>query len=114
MRWLKPTLNSLYGLLGQAPPMPELAVELRTQGVRQAMLDVMAEEGFGERHPRVVRRIFYADDVEVLWYVRSDMMMALAGERGETFAQGKVDHVSGLFEGLLPAGLIPRKSRRPH
>lgn len=112
MRWLKPTLNSLYGMLGQGAPAPEASLELRTEQVRQAMLDFIALSEVGARHPQVVRRIRYADDIQGLWYARSDVMTAFADERGEGFAQEQVAVVSRLFDGLLPQALT-RGSLRP-
>ena len=113
MRWLKPNLKSIYGMLGHAGPLAEPTAEMRTLGVRQAMLAAMAGGDLSERYPLVARRIFYADDIKALWYVRSDLMAALAGEWGETVAQEKIAVLTRLFEGLLPEARGNRESRRP-
>ena len=112
MRWMKPNLKSIYGLLGHVGPLTEPASELRTEQVRQAMMDEMAVADLSERYPLVARRIFYADTVHALWYVRSDLMTALASEWGETLAQQKMAVLSRMFEGLLPEARRYRESRR--
>ena len=113
MRWLKPNLKSFYGMLGHAGPMAEPAAEMRTQGVRRAMIDAMAGGDLSERYPQVARRIFHAGDIHALWYARSDLMHALAGEWGETVAQKKIAVLTRLFEGLLPEARGYRESRQP-
>ena len=113
MRWLKPNLKSIYGLLGHVGPLAGPAAELRTQGVRQAMLDAMAVGDLHERLPLVARRIFHADHIQDLWYARSDLMTALAGEWGETVAQEKMAELTRLFVGLLPEARSYQESRRP-
>ncbi len=112
MRRLKPNLRSIFGLLGQTGPMTEPAMELRTEDVRQAMLDAMTACGLEELHPNIVRRISYADDIQALWYARGDVMTALASARGEAFAQEAMAVLSRLFYGLLPEANNHRKSQR--
>ena len=104
MRWQKPNLKSIYGLLGQAGPPAEPYLGARMETVRQAMLDAMASAGLGQRHLHIVGRIQFAQGIQALWYVRSDMMTALAAELGEAAAREKIDALSALFEGLLPKG----------
>ena len=101
MRWLKPNLRSIYGLLGQAGPMAPPALAIRVEEVRQAMLDALAVGDLSETQPQIVRRIFYAQDIQTLWYARSDVMTALAGELGEAIAQEKIAALTRLFDGLL-------------
>ena len=104
MRWHKPNLKSIYGLLGQAGPPAEPYLGARMEIVRQAMLDAMAGAGLGQRHLHIVARIQFAQGIQALWYVRADMMTALAAELGEAAAREKIDTLSALFEGLLPKG----------
>ena len=115
MRWLKPNLNSIYNLLGRTTPRPVPAAAFRTEAVRQMMLEALTSGSVGERHPRVFRRIFHAEDVHALWYARSDLMMVLASEKGETFAEEKIADISRLFDGLLPKTIKyqPRPSAGP-
>ena len=47
-------------MLGHASPLAGPALELRTEDVRQAMLDTMIASGIGERLPLLLSRIRYA------------------------------------------------------
>jgi hypothetical protein len=112
MRWFKPNLNSIYSLLGRTAPQPSPAAAFRTEAVRQIMLDTMIAVGLEQSHPQVYHRICFAQDIQALWYTRSDLMTALASERGESFAQEKIGGISSLFDGLLPQSLKYREP--PH
>lgn len=113
MRWHKPTLTSIFGLLGHAIRTPERSAESRKEIIRKVMLDAMSIEGVTERHHVVVRRVFYATDIQTLWYARSDVMSVLAAELGETSAQEKLRVISALFYGLLPEAKHSLQSRAP-
>ena len=102
MRQLKPALKSIYGLLSQAGAKARQVLELRTENVRKAMLEATPVGASGEQHPEVFRRIYYAGDIETLWYTRGELMAALSAERGEKFAQQAMAGILKLFEGLLP------------
>lgn len=110
MRWLKPSLrSSIYGLLGGPAPQSESTLENSTEDIREAMLAVLGEHG--TRHfPQVTRRIRYANDVQGLWYLRGDLMAALAAMHGEAEARQQVLKLSRLFQGLLPGSLNSRPS----
>ncbi len=112
MRWQKPNLKSIYGLLGQAGPPAEPYLGARMETVRQAMLDTMANAGLGQRQLHIVGRIQCAQGIQALWFVRTDMMTALAAELGEAAAREKIDALSALFDGLLPKGLSYQRPRR--
>ncbi len=112
MRWLKTNLQSIHGLLGPSGRQVQSAARSRTESARQAMLDAMTDAGLDELYRPVVERIRYADGIEALWYVRSDMMTALAAERGEAYARRKLDALSRLFEAVLPTGLGSIELRR--
>lgn len=108
MRWFKPSLrNSLYGLLGQAPSANVL--ENGTEDVREAMLELLGEDG-ARQFPIVTRRIRYATDIQALWYLRGDLMAALSQRYGETAARRHVEQLSRMFNGLLPRSLMARHS----
>lgn len=110
MRWLKPTLNSLHGLLGQPAAVAEQSADLRLEHVRQAMLNALSIGDLGQQQYHVVRRIFYAETIQTLWYLRADVMVVLSGECGEGFAREKMAAISGLFEGLLPEAASFRRA----
>jgi hypothetical protein len=110
MRWFKPNLkSSIYGLLGNAMAPSDSVLESGTEDIREAMLVILGEAG--PRHfPQITRRIRYANDIQALWYLRGDLMAALAAMHGELQAREKVATVTVQFQGLLPHGLTSRPS----
>jgi len=110
MRWLKPNIrNSLYGLLGNRPAPSDSVLESGTEDIRELMLTVLGAEG-ARRFPQITRRIRYANDIQALWYLRGDLMAALASMQGEAEARKTIASVSAQFQGLLPGGLASRPS----
>ena len=111
MRWFKPNLNSIYSLLGRTPAQVSSTAADRTEALRQMMLGIITAVGLEKSNPQVYHQIFFASDIQALWYARSDLMTAFASEHGESFAQGKIAVISGLFDGLLPQSLKYREPR---
>jgi hypothetical protein len=110
MRWLKPNLrSSLYGLLGNPVAPSESVLESGTEDIREAMLAVLGPEG-PKDFPHIVRRVRYANDIHALWYLRGDLMAALAAMHGEMAARKKISAITAQFQGLLPSGLTSRSS----
>ena len=110
MRWLKPNLrSSIYGLLGHPRTPSESVLENSTEDIREAMLALLGDNG-PKRFPQITRRIRYANDIQALWYLRGDLMAALAAMHGEMAAREKVASVTAQFQGLLPSGLGSRPS----
>ena len=110
MRWLKPSLrNSIYGLLGHPAAPSESTLLNATEDIREAMLNLLGENG-SKRFPLITRRIRYANDIQALWYLRGDLMAALATLDGEGVARRKVQGITEMFRGLLPGSLTSRPS----
>jgi hypothetical protein len=108
MRWLKPNLRSIYGLLGNSPP-TDSVLEDGTEDIRESMLSALGESG--SRHfPQLTRRIRYAADIHSLWYLRGDLMAAMASMHGEKTARQHIASITAQFQGLLPGGLASRPS----
>lgn len=110
MSWKKSKFaSSLLSLLGEAAP--DLSPESRIKEIRQAMLDSLA--GLGESHQlaRVWARVLYAPDIQALWYLRSEMMILLAGLRGESAAHACLSTITDMFNGLLPSAQKSRPNR---
>src|SRR6478609_9831523 len=108
MRWLKPNLKrSIYGLLGNPVAPSESVLENGTEDIREAMLAVLSESG-AKQFPQLTRRIRYASDIQALWYLRGDLMAALAAMHGEVAARKRIDSITSQFRGLLPSGLNSR------
>ena len=111
MRWLKPNLRgSIYGLLGNPLPPSESVLESGAEDIRESMLMMLGDTG-PKHFPQVTRRIRYANDIHALWYLRGDLMAALAAMHGEAAARKQVASVTDMFRGLLPNGLDSRPSR---
>jgi hypothetical protein len=108
MRMWKPTIQSIYGLLSGSPRATRDAEDAAGE-IQEAMLDALGPRGAKE-FPSVSRRIQYAADLQALWYLRGDLMAAVASLHGEQHARDIVREISAEFEGLLPGGLSTRPS----
>ena len=93
-------------ILGLAKPTP-VAVSDRTEAIRQVMLEELGVYG-EKKFPAVMRRVRYAQDIQTLWYARSDVMAILANTHGEAIAREKLAYISGQFKGLLPKAQTQR------
>jgi hypothetical protein len=110
MRWLKPNLrSSIYALLGHSPAPRDCVQEVGIEEIRTAMLALIAEVG-DKKYLHVVRRIRYATEVLSLWYLRGDLMSALASAHGEALAREKIRPITAMFKNILPQGLKSRDS----
>jgi hypothetical protein len=110
MRWFKGNLrHSIYGLLGNPVLPSESVLETGTEDIREAMLALLAESG-GRQFANVTRRVRYANDIQALWYLRGDVLAALATLHGEVAARHKVQRLTSMFQGLLPVSLNSRPS----
>ena len=79
------------------------------EDIRRAMLDELAICAY-RVNPILQMRVTDASDVQDLWYLRGDLMAAIAANEGEVAAKRKVSHISNMFRGLLPKGLSSRPS----
>lgn len=108
MRIWKPTIQSIYGLLGGAQKSSK-ELEDALGDIQEAMLTALGQAGM-KGYPAVTRRIQYADDLQALWYLRGDLMATLAALHGESRAREIIRDISQQFQGLLPGGLSTRPS----
>jgi hypothetical protein len=103
MRWTPSHwMNSL--LKSGSPPSGKTLTE-----IRHAMLDALGEHG-ARANPVVQLRLTYADDIQDLWYLRGDVLAAIASTQGEAIARTQLLKVSEMFKGSLPSGLTARPS----
>jgi hypothetical protein len=81
--------------------------------IRQEMLDCMDFflPSQAERPP-VWARVQYADDIQSLWFLRSDVMHLLCDYCGETLAALKIDSLTSLFRGHIPKAQFASAKRR--
>ena len=84
-------------------------METGTEDIREAMLELLGEPG-AQAVRAVTRRVRYANDIQALWYLRGDLLAALASVDGEAAAREKVAGITDMFRGLLPASLNSRPS----
>jgi hypothetical protein len=63
---------------------------------RKAMLDTLGEAG-AAANPALRRRIQYTGELEGLWYLRSDLMAALAHRHGEAEAHIMLQPITALL-----------------
>lgn len=110
MRWIPSNfvtgLQSLFnGLTGSE----DVRFQCVLDDVRHAMLVSLDESG-SVGSPMVRSRVTYARDLQDLWYLRGDVMAALAAINGESIARKKLVQISDMFKGHLPRGLSSRPS----
>jgi len=79
--------------------------------VRNAMLSTLQKHG-GHAVARLSQRVRFADDMESLWYLRQDLLLALSAEDGEAAARRELRHINNLFKGRLPQTMGPRTHQR--
>src|SRR5262245_2224443 len=110
MRWFKSNLRqSIYGLLGNPVLPSESVLETGVEDIREAMLGLLSEAS-GRELANVTRRVRYANDIQALWYLRGDVLAALANLQGEQAARQKVQRLTRMFHGLLPGSMNSRSS----
>jgi len=107
VRTWKPSIQSLFGLLGQQRPPRDLDDAIAD--IQDIMLEALGEAG-AKTFPKVARRIMYAPDLQALWYLRGDLMAALAAMHGEMAARKTISSITAQFHGLLPNSLTSRAS----
>jgi len=88
--------NSFWALLGRSVD----SDTEQTENIRIAMLNAL-EEHCDEFHMYLGRNIRNAADMEALWYLRPDLMQALASSSDQTTASKVVSDITQLFKGYL-------------
>lgn len=92
--------NSFWAMLGRdRSEAPALVVER----IRKTMLLALDEHG-QDSHYALDIKINFAQDIAELWYLRPDLMNAIAATRGEVEAQQVMESVTALFKGHFSAG----------
>ncbi len=83
------------------------------EDIRQLILEELDFQTVGsDRNLR--KKINGVKDLQELWYLRGDIMAALAISEGEANAKQKMAYISNQFKGLLPKGLTSRPSPLGH
>ncbi|BDT72321.1 hypothetical protein os4_18580 [Comamonadaceae bacterium OS-4] len=113
MSWIAENVVGRVGSLLQGLTAPSKSVSVTTlQEIRLAMLAALGDVA-EKRFPLVQLRVTYASDIDDLWYLRGDVMAAVASLRGEAVAKEKLHQISTMFVGLVPQNLTNKFSVRP-
>jgi hypothetical protein len=87
--------------------------ESQLEHIRSEMYDCMALVLPSEiERPVILRRLQAAQDIQALWYLRSELMHALSTYCGETKARTLLDQLTALFRGHLPAAQFASAQRK--
>ena len=110
MRWKSSNLiTGVQSLFGNIASRSESMSASSIDSIREAMLEALGVLGTSH-YPVIDLRVRYASDIQDLWYLRGDMMAALATQEGEVSARVKLEKISEMFRGLLPNGMNSRPS----
>jgi hypothetical protein len=101
-------LFSLFSFLRPESGRVDGRQEQQLELIRSTMLSCLTPEASEPSY--LERKIRNAKDVQVLWYLRADLMATLASQSGEIDARAKMEHVTRLFQGSLPRSLKARPS----
>ncbi len=92
--------NSFWAMLGQdISSTPDTFVR-----VRRAMLALM--EDCCADNAELRHKLTFATDIDALWYLRSNLMAALAARHGEAVAREHIAQITALFRGRQPGGTL--------
>jgi hypothetical protein len=87
--------NSFWALLGrEANDMPQVVVER----IRKQMLFAL-DDHCGSDHYALDLKITFAKDVKALWYLRPDLMNAIAASKNQSVAESAIASIAPLFKG---------------
>lgn len=96
MRWTPSTIMS--SLLRGTSSIGQSDGAATIEDIRRAMLEILGDRE-AETYPVVQLRVTYAADVQDLWYLRGDIMAAVAATEGEAIAKARLEkfewHVQG-------------------
>jgi len=108
MRWTSSSfMNGIQTLFRGSSSERGEATSRSIQEIREAMLSAMGS-AVSTRFPVIQLRVTYADDVQDLWYLRGDVLAAIASFDGEALAREKIAAISELFVGLVPSTLTSK------
>ena len=103
--------SSLLGLLRDVEV--ETQAPSQTELIRARMMECMADYLDRQCTQRPVwRKVMYAPDIQSLWYLRSEVMHLLCDYCGETLATHKLQTITELFRGHVPAAQFASSQRR--
>lgn len=109
-------LPSLQSFFRSGPParagwLSAPAARLHMGSIQRAMLATL-EDPLPPRFAGLRLRIQHAEDSERLWYLRSELMQALASTHGELRAASELLRITEMFHDVLPKGLASCLAKR--
>jgi len=94
MRRAKTSLrNSFFGWMAHQPA--EQPSE-RQEDIRKAMLQAI-EQSLDGKNSAIERKVLFAHDLDALWYLRPDLMTAIAATIGESAAHTCLEEITRMF-----------------
>lgn len=113
MRWGKTTLrNSFFGwFMPSTEPPPAVGTPAHIEEIRHAMLLCVGDTG-RPRDLALGRKLQMTDDIQTLWFARSDVMQSMAKSIGETEARERMEIITAMFDGLISESITGHKRRR--
>lgn len=107
---MKSVLKKAHSILRQVknPEYKHPSLE-QLDAIRSFMLDALSGCD-SSSFPRLLVRIRCAEDVHALWFLRGELMAALAVIEGEILAKKKILKITEMFHGHLPKGFYSRPS----
>ena len=110
MSWIRSSLvTGVQSFLNGQNRAHESRLQSALEDIREAMLDGLSVPGAATAS-KLELKVTYACDLNDLWYLRGDVMAAIAAVDGEVVARRKLDKISSMFKGLLPKSLTTRHS----
>ncbi|MES2581215.1 MAG: hypothetical protein V4627_00735 [Pseudomonadota bacterium] len=110
MSWIRSSLvTGVQNIFNGRSDAHESRMQSALEDIREAMLDGLSDPGAATAS-KLELKVTYATDLNDLWYLRGDVMAAIAAVDGEIAARRKLDQISGMFKGLLPKSLTARNS----
>lgn len=94
-RQLNRLKNSLWALLGQETA--ETPVDV-VEPIREAMLEALDVHG-EQHHMTLDMAIRFANDIAELWYLRPELLQALAARSDENAARETMRKITAMFKG---------------
>lgn len=94
-------------------PEAPVQTEAQEEHIRREMLDCI--DIFlapGTERPPLWSKLAYANDIQALWFLRSDVMHLLSEYCGETLAAVRVANLTAMFRGYIPSAQFASARRR--
>lgn len=110
MSWIRSSLAlGVQNFFNAQSDARESKMQSALEDIREAMLASLIVPG-ALSASKLELKVTYASDLNDLWYLRGDVMAAIAATDGEAVARLKLDRISRMFKGLLPKSLTVRSS----